>query len=107
MPLRPWMKFALATLGTINVLLGVAMTGFYHESCKLLGVPKPYPLWLLQAAGVVTMLMGVGYWLVSRQPVRFRSVLVAGFTIHVTASLWIVWVVSQGKLKLNFSRLFC
>src|SRR5262245_52602234 len=102
MHLRPWLKFALATLGTINVLVGTTMIGFYHEGCKLLHVPKPHPLWVLQLFGALTLLLGVGYWLVSRNPNRFRPILAAGFTIQFAASLWIVWAVSQDKLKLEF-----
>ncbi|MCC7084828.1 MAG: PQQ-dependent sugar dehydrogenase [Pirellulales bacterium] len=100
--LRPWLKLVLATLGTLNVVIGVGMIGFYHEGCKLLHVPKPHPLWILQLAGAVTLLLGIGYWLVSRHPYRFRRVLPLGFGIHVAASLRIVWAVSHAELKRGF-----
>ncbi len=96
--LKPWMKAALTLAGTFNILCGMALTGLYHESCKLLGIAKPNLVLPLQWAGVASLLLGVGYLLSIRRPRDFRAVLLLGCVGQALAAMLAVYAVSKGKV---------
>ena len=78
MALRPWMKYLLWFVGGYNILAGLGMMIFYHEGFALLGLPKPELMLPLQLVGILVGLFGVGYWIVARNPVENRNVLLLG-----------------------------
>ena len=74
-PLLPWMRYLLRFVAVYNVLAGITMLAFYHESFKFLGVPKPAMNLPIQLNGALVILFGVGYWLTQRDPLDNRNLL--------------------------------
>ena len=102
MPLAPWMKRLLWFVGGYNILAGVNMLCFYHESYKEMGVAKPQLNLPIQLVGVLVALFGVGYWLVARNPVENRNILALGFWSKLLGSVLGIYYVAAGKLPLAF-----
>jgi small multidrug resistance pump len=86
-PLRPWMHWLLVFVGGYNLLAGLSFLVFYHESFKLLGVPKPEFLLPVQLVGILVGLFGVGYWMVAWNPLENRNVLLLGFLSKLLGSV--------------------
>jgi CDP-diglyceride synthetase len=97
-PLAPWMKFVLRFVAVYNVLAGVNMFCFYHESYKAMGVAKPELNLPIQLVGVLVVLFGVGYWMVANNPVENRNILLLGFWSKLLGSVLGIYYVSAGKL---------
>lgn len=100
--MAPWMKRLLWFVGGYNILAGLNMFCFYHESFKVMGVPKPQMNLPIQLVGVLVGLFGVGYWLVASNPVENRNLLVLGFWSKLLGSVLGVYYVAAGKLPLVF-----
>ncbi len=56
-----WMKRLLWFVGGYNILAGITMLLFYHESFKFMGVAKPHLMLPIQLVGMLVGLFGVGY----------------------------------------------
>ena len=97
-PLKPWMRWLLGFVGCYNLLAGLTMMVFYHESFRFLGVPKPHLMLPVQLVGILVGLFGVGYWMVVRNPVENRNLLVLGFWSKALGSSLGVGYVLLGKL---------
>ncbi len=102
MPLAPWMKRLLWFVGGYNILAGVNMLCFYHESYKVMGVAKPQLNLPIQLVGVLVALFGIGYWLVARNPIENRNILALGFWSKLLGSVLGIYYVAVGKLPLAF-----
>ncbi|HUY89814.1 MAG TPA: hypothetical protein VMV10_13855 [Pirellulales bacterium] len=100
--LSPWMKFLLRFVAVYNVLAGVTMVCFYHESYKAMGVAKPELNLPIQLVGVLVALFGVGYWMVASQPVENRNLLLLGFWSKLLGSVLGIYYVAVGKLPPEF-----
>ncbi|HUY89811.1 MAG TPA: hypothetical protein VMV10_13840 [Pirellulales bacterium] len=100
--LSPWMKFLLRFVAVYNVLAGVTMLCFYHESYKAMGVAKPELNLPIQLVGVLVALFGVGYWMVARRPVDNRNLLLLGFWSKLLGSVLGIYYVAVGKLPPAF-----
>jgi hypothetical protein len=92
------MKFVLRFVAVYNVLAGVNMFCFYHESYKAIGVAKPELNLPIQLVGVLVALFGAGYWMVANNPVENRNVLLLGFWSKLLGSLLGIYYVAAGKL---------
>src|SRR6185437_8495028 len=97
-PLAPWMKLVLRFVACHNVLAGVNMLCFYHESYKAMGVAKPELNLPIQLVGVLVALFGVGYWMVANNPVENRNILLLGFWSKLLGSVLGIYYVVAGKL---------
>ena len=102
MPLTPWMKYLLWFVGGYNILAGVGMMVFYHEGFVLLDLPKPELMLPVQLVGILVGLFGVGYWLVARNPIENRNVLLLGFLSKFLGSLLGIGYLALGKMPLLF-----
>jgi small multidrug resistance pump len=102
MPLRRWMRQLLWFAGGFNLAAGAVMLLFYHESYELLGVEKPELVMPLQLVGILVALFGVGYWLVARNPIENRNLLVLGFWSKALGSVLALYTVADGELPLSF-----
>ena len=100
--LSPWMRYVLRFVAVYNVLAGVTMLCFYHESYKAMGVAKPELNLPIQLVGVLVGLFGVGYWMVASHPVENRNVLLLGFWSKLLGSVLGVYYVAVGKLPAAF-----
>jgi len=101
-PLKPWMRYLLRFTGCYNLLAGLNMLVFYHESFKALGVPKPDLMMPVQLVGILVMLFGVGYLLVASNPVENRNLLMLGFWSKALGSALGIGYVLLGKLPAVF-----
>ena len=97
-PLLPWMRYLLRFVAVYNVLAGITMLAFYHESFKFLGVPKPAMNLPIQLNGVLVILFGIGYWLTQRDPLDNRNLLRLGMWSKALGSLLGTYYVIAGKL---------
>lgn len=97
-PLTPWMRWLLRFVGCYNLLAGLTMLVFYHESFKFLGVPKPNLMLPVQLVGILVGLFGVGYLIVANNPVENRNLLMLGFWSKALGSALGIGYVALGKL---------
>ncbi|MBL9123397.1 MAG: hypothetical protein JNG90_07170 [Planctomycetaceae bacterium] len=97
-PLTTWMRYLLRFVAVYNVLAGLVMLVCYHEAYKSMGLKKPDLVMPLQLVGILVGLFGVGYWLVARNPIENRNLLVLGFWSKALGSVLGVYYVVQGKL---------
>ena len=97
-PLKPWMRRLLYFVGGYNLLAGLTMMVFYHECFKFIGVPKPHLMLPVQLVGILVGLFGVGYFMVARDPLQNRNLLVLGFWSKALGSSLGIGYVLLGKL---------
>src|SRR5262245_61587374 len=105
-PLLPWMKFILRFVAVFNVLAGLHMIVGYHETYKLIGMPKPEIHFPIQLVGILVALFGVGYYMVARRPLENRNVLLLGFWSKLLGSCLGTYYVLSGKLPWRFVPVF-
>lgn len=96
------MRFVLRFAGTYNLLAGMSMICFYHEGCKMFGIPKPELILPIQLVGILVGLFGVGYHLVAANPIENRNLLMLGFWSKLLGSVAAVVYVGFGDLPLAF-----
>jgi hypothetical protein len=101
-PLLPWMRWVLRIAAGYNLAIGLTMLCFYHESSKIIGMPRPEPIMPFQLAGLLIGLFGVGYWLVLCRPVQNRDLLWLGFWSKLLGPLLSVYHVFRGDLPWSF-----
>ena len=100
--LKPWMRPLLRFAGGFNITAGVSMVVFYHEGYKLLGIPRPEIVLPTQIMGILVALFGVGYLLVSQNPLENRHILTLGFWSKALSSALAIAYVANGKMPLIF-----
>jgi hypothetical protein len=101
-PLLPWMRWVLRIATAYNLAIGTIMLCFYHESSKIIGMPRPEPIIFFQLAGLLIGLFGVGYWLVLCRPVANRDLLWLGFWSKLLGPLLSIYHVLRGDLPWTF-----
>lgn len=105
-PLTRWMKFVLRFVAFFNVGAGLFMLIGYHETYKIIGMNKPDISFPIQLVGILVGLFGVGYYLVARNPVENRNVLLLGFLSKLLGSCLGTWYVLRGQLPLQFVAVY-
>lgn len=103
-PLAPWMRYLLWFAGCYNLLVGLSLAVFYHETFKTLKLfgEKPELMLFVQLVGILVGLFGVGYIIVARNPVENRNVLLLGLLSKAVGSVLGVGYVALGKLPPAF-----
>lgn len=101
-PLKPWMFYLLSFAGCYNLLAGLSLVVFYHETFKILELPKPTLLLFVQLAGILIGLFGVGYLIVARNPVENRNVLLLGFLSKALGTVLGIWFFVRGQVPVTF-----
>jgi CDP-diglyceride synthetase len=104
--LLPWMKFVLRFVAVYNVCAGVHMVVGYHETYQMIGMPKPEVHFPIQLVGILVALFGVGYYLVAKNPIENRTVLLLGFWSKFLGSCLGTYYVARGILPLRFVAVF-
>ncbi len=105
-PLTKWMKFVLRFVAFFNVGAGLFMLIGYHETYKIIGMNKPDISFPIQLVGILVGLFGVGYYLVARNPLENRNVLLLGFLSKFLGSCLGTWYVLRGQLPLQFVAVY-
>lgn len=101
-PLSRWMIYVLRFAACFNVLAGLGMIFFYHELLKTAGIAKPSFVLPIQVTGALVLLFGIGYWLVSEDPVGNRHLLTLGFLSKLFGSLLAAYHTYQGNVHPSF-----
>ena len=105
-PLLPWMKGLLRFAAGFNVCAGIHMAVLYHETYKLIGMPKPEIHFPIQLVGILVALFGFGYYLVARHPLRNRDLLLVGWWSKFLGSCLGIGYILMGQLPLRFFIVF-
>lgn len=105
-PLRPWMKFLLRFAAWFNLGAGLHMLILYHETYKVIGMPKPVSHFPIQLVGLLVALFGLGYYLVAKFPVQNRHLLLVGFLSKLLGSCLGLAHIALGKLPPRFFWVF-
>ena len=105
-PLTKWMKFVLRFVAAFNISAGLFMLIGYHETYKIIGMNKPDISFPIQLVGILVALFGVGYYLVARNPIENRAVLLLGFWSKLLGSCLGTWYVARGQLPLRFAAVY-
>jgi len=93
-----WWRIVLVIAAAYNLLAGVAMIIFYHEGFRGLGLEKTGFNLPIQLVGMCVALFGVGYWIVSRNPVENRNVLLLGMLSKLIGPLLAIRYIVRGDL---------
>ena len=93
-----WWRVVLVIAAVYNVIAGLAMMIFYHEGFRGLGLEKTAFNLPIQLVGMCVALFGVGYWLVSRDPVGNRNVLLLGMLSKLLGPLLAIRYIVRGDL---------
>ena len=105
-PLEKWMKFLLRFVAAFNVGAGLFMLIGYHETYKIIGMEKPSISFPIQLVGILVGLFGVGYYLVVKNPIENRAVLMLGFWSKFLGSCLGTYYVVRGQLPLRFVAIY-
>jgi len=105
-PLEGWMKFVLRFVAFFNVGAGLFMLVGYHETYKIIGMNKPDVSFPIQLVGILVGLFGVGYYLVAKNPIENRNVLLLGFLSKLLGSCLATWYVVRGQLPPQFVAVY-
>lgn len=86
-----WLRQSLVFAGAWHLLLGasiiIAPTAFF----SLTALPLPNYLQMWQGAGIMTAVMGVGFVIASRDPMRHWPVILLGLIPKIIAPIGVVW----------------
>lgn len=93
-----WWRPVLMFAAVYNMLAGFAMLIFYHEGFAGLGLEKTSFNLPIQLVGMCVALFGVGYWIVSRNPVENRNVLLLGMLSKLIGPLLAIRYIMRGDL---------
>jgi len=100
------MKFVLRFVAFFNVGAGLFMLIGYHETYKIIGMNKPDISFPLQLTGILVGLFGVGYYLVAKNPVENRNILMLGFWSKFLGSCLGTYYVVFGPLPKTFIAVY-
>ncbi len=95
-----WWRVVLVIAAVYNVLAGFAMMIFYSEGYAELGLTKTSFNLPIQLVGMCVALFGVGYWLVSRNPIENRNVLLLGMLSKLFGPLLAIRYIVRGDLPM-------
>jgi hypothetical protein len=92
------MRRVLQCAAGYNMLAGFCLVVFVHEGYKLLRLEKPALVLPIQLVGVLVALFGLGYLLVSRDPVTNRNLLLLGSLSKLLGPALASYYIIVGKL---------
>ena len=93
-----WWRPVLVFAAVYNLLAGFAMLIFYHEGFAGLELEKTSFNLPIQLVGMCVALFGIGYWIVSRNPVENRNVLLLGMLSKLIGPLLAIRYIMRGDL---------
>ena len=105
-PLLPWMKLLLRFVACFNVGAGLMMLFGTRYAYRMIGMTKPDINFPLQLVGILVALFGWGYYLVARDPIRNRNVLMLGLWSKALGSVLGTYYILIGRLPWTFFFVF-
>jgi CDP-diglyceride synthetase len=93
-----WWRNVLVFAAIYNLLAGFSMMVLYSEGFYALGLQKTSFNLPIQLVGMCVALFGIGYWIVSRNPVENRNVLLLGMLSKLIGPLLAVRYIMRGDL---------
>ncbi len=93
-----WQILVLQIAAVYNTLAGIAMMIFYHEGFRSIGIEKTSFNLPIQLVGMMVALFGLGYWIVSKNPVENRNVLLLGMLSKLLGPLLAIRYIMRGDL---------
>jgi len=85
-----------------NFAWGSFVVLFPEVPFRLAGMALPNYLSLFQGIGMMVMVFGYGYWLISRDPIRFGHYAWLGLAGKVLGPIGFVYACTKGELSLAF-----
>lgn len=95
-----WWRVVLVIAAVYNLIAGFSMMIFYHEGFQALGLEKTSFNLPIQLVGMCVALFGVGYWIVSRDPIENRNLLLIGLLSKAIGPLLAVRYILRGQLPI-------
>jgi len=96
------MKFVLRFVAVYNILAGLHMFVLRKETYEMIGMDDPKVDFPIQLVGQLVALFGVGYYMVAKNPLQNRNILLLGFWSKFLGSCLGTWYVARGILPLRF-----
>lgn len=93
-----WQIWVLRVAAVYNTIAGLSMMIFYHEGFRAIGLEKTSFNLPIQLVGLMVALFGLGYWLVSKNPVENRNVLLLGMLSKLLGPLLAIRYIARGEL---------
>jgi len=93
-----WQILVLKIAAVYNTLAGLSMMIFYHEGFRSIGIEKTSFNLPIQLVGMMVALFGLGYWIVSMNPVENRNVLLLGMLSKLLGPLLAIRYIMRGDL---------
>lgn len=100
--LDPWMKLLLRVVACFNISAGLFMIFATRFAYRMIGMNKPDINFPLQLVGILVALFGWGYYLVARDPIRNRNLLLIGFWSKALGSVLGTYYILIGRLPWTF-----
>jgi small multidrug resistance pump len=101
-PLLPWMKFVLRFVAVYNVLAGLHMLILRHETYDMIGMKHPDIDFPIQLVGILVALFGLGYYMVAKNSIENRNILLLGLLSKTCGSCLGTYYVVRGILPVRF-----
>lgn len=96
------MKLILRIAAMVNILFGIYAVLFPHHYFEWCGMDTPnYPqLW--QCLGMVSAILGIGFWLVSFDPLKHWPLVLIGLLYKIFSTLAFLLSIGQGLFPWKF-----
>jgi hypothetical protein len=101
-----WAYWTLRIAAVWNLLAGISMILFYHEGFSALGLEKTSFNLPIQLTGMAVGIFGIGYFLVSLNPIENRNLLLMGLLSKVIGPLLGLRYIVRGDLPMSALVLF-
>ena len=100
-PISGWLIGVLKIAAVYNIVAGLSMMIFYHEGFKALGIAKTDFNLPIQLVGCLVAIFGIGYWIVAKNPIENRNVLLLGFLSKLLGPLLAIVYIAKGVLPVE------
>lgn len=101
-----WTIAVLRVAAVWNLLAGFSMMVLYSEGFAALGLQKTAFNLPIQLTGMAVAIFGIGYWLVSLNPIENRNVLLMGLLSKIIGPLLGLRYILRGDLPTSALVLF-
>jgi peroxiredoxin len=86
-----WLRQSLVFAGAWHLVLGASIVLAPGAFFDLTGIERPNYLQMWQGAGIMTAVMGIGFAIAARNPLRYWPVILIGFIPKLLAPFGVLW----------------